>query len=80
MASSLTKIWGNTDDCAEYYICASALYLTSVMSKCYSVIIDHGISATIHRKEVVGGINDIDKNYIQQLMFNIQLTGSKTFY
>ena len=33
----------------------------SVMSKCYSIIIDHGISANGHGKEVVGGLNDIDK-------------------
>ena len=51
----------------------------SVMSQCYSVIIDCGISAPGHGKEVVGGLNVIDKRYIYQLMFNVQLPGSKTF-
>ena len=51
----------------------------SVMSKCYSVITDRGISAPVYDKELVGGINDIDKSYIYQFMSNIQLTRSKTF-
>ena len=42
MTTSLSKIWKNTDGCSEQYICDSALYLMSVLSQCYSVIIDHG--------------------------------------
>ena len=34
MTTSLSKIWENTDGCAEQYICASALYLMSVMLQC----------------------------------------------
>ena len=44
------KIRENNDVCAEQYRCASALYLMSVMSQCYSVIIDQGISAPGHGK------------------------------
>ena len=51
----------------------------SVMSQCYSVIIDRGISASGHGKEVVDGINYVDKGYIYQLMSNVQLTGSNRF-
>ena len=51
----------------------------SVMSQCYSVIIDCGISAPGNGKEVVDGINAIDKRYIYQLMSNSQITGSKIF-
>ena len=47
----------------------------SVMSQCYSVIIDIGISASGHGKEVVDGLNAIDKRYIYQLMSNVQLPG-----
>ena len=65
--------------CAEQYRCASALYLMSVMSQCYAVIIDRGISAPGHGKEVFDGINAIEKRYIYQLMSNFQLPGSKTF-
>ena len=51
----------------------------SVMSQCYSVIIDRDINAPGHKKEVVDGINDIEKRCIYQLMSNVQLLGSKTF-
>ena len=49
------------------------------MSQCYSIIIDQGISESVHGKELVYGLNAIDKHYIYQLMSNIQLPGSKIF-
>ena len=49
------------------------------MYKFYSVIIYRGISSPGHEKEVVNGINAIDKCYIYQLMSNVQLAGSKKF-
>ena len=39
LTKSLITIWENTEGCAEQYIYASALYLMSVMSQCYSVVI-----------------------------------------
>ena len=68
----MITIWENTDGCSEQYICASALYLMSVMSQCYSVTIYQGISAPGHGKYVVYGLNAVDKIYIYKLMSNIQ--------
>ena len=68
LTTSLSKIWENTDGCAEQYRCASALYLMSVISQTYSIIIDRGISAPGNGKEVVDGLNAVDKRYIYQLM------------
>ena len=51
----------------------------SVLYQCYSVIIDCGISKPKHGKEVVDGLNSIDKRYIYQLMSIFQLPGSKLF-
>ena len=70
----------NTDGCAKQYICASALYLMSVMYQCYSVIIDRGISASGNDKEVLDGLNAVDRHYIYQLMSTFQLPGSNIFY
>ena len=67
----LITIQENTDVCAKQYRCASAIYLMSVMFQCYSFIIDQGISAPVHGKEVVYGFNTVDKCYIYQLMSNI---------
>ena len=52
----------------------------SVLSQSHSIIIDRGISAHGHGKEVVDGTNFIDKRYIYQIISHVQLTGSKTFY
>ena len=51
----------------------------SVMSQTYSIIIDQGISAPGHGKEVVDGLNAVDKRYIYQLMSKVQLPGSIRF-
>ena len=39
LTSALSIIWENTDGCVEQYTCASVLYIMSVMSQFYSVII-----------------------------------------
>ena len=51
----------------------------SVLSQHHSIIFDRGISAPGDGKEVVDGLNVIDKLYMYQLMSNVQLTGSRTF-
>ena len=51
----------------------------SVMSQCYSIIFDRGISAHGHGKEVVYELNVVDKHYIYQLMSNLQLIVSVRF-
>ena len=73
------KIWENNDGCAKQYRCASLLYLISVMSQCYSVITDRGISAPGHGKEVVDGLNAVDKRYIYQFVYTVQLPGPNIF-
>ena len=80
LTTSLSTIWENNYDCYEQYRCASTIYLMSVISQCYSIIIDQGISAPGHGKEVIDGINDVDKRYIYQLMSKVQLPGSFIFY
>ena len=64
LLTSLSTIWESTDGCAEQYICASALYLLSVMSQCYSIIIDRGISAPGNGKEVVDGLSATRKELV----------------
>ena len=51
----------------------------SVMSQCYFIIIGRGISAPGHGKEVVDGLNAVDKRYMYQLMSTVQLPGSVRF-
>ena len=79
LTTSLSTILENADGCAEQYICASALYLMSLISQTYSIIIDRVISVPGHGKEVVCGLNDVDKRYIYQLMSKVQPPGSVGF-
>ena len=65
------------DGCVEQYICASALYLMSVMLQYYSVIVVCGISAPVHDKEVVDVINAIGKQYVYKLIPTVKLPGLK---
>ena len=51
----------------------------SLMSQTYSIIIDRGISAPGHGKEVVDGLNSVYKRYIYKLMSKVQLPGSVRF-
>ena len=55
------------------------MYLMSVMSRFYYIIIDRGISAPGHDKEVVDGLNAVYKLYIYQLISTVQIPGSKIF-
>ena len=51
----------------------------SVLFQRHSIIIDQCISASEHGKEVVDGLNAIDKRYIYQFISTVQLSGSRTF-
>ena len=73
--SELSTIWENTDGCSDQYICATSLYLMSVLSQRHSIIFDRIISATGHGKEVVDGLNAIGKRYMYQIMSTVQLPG-----
>ena len=53
--------------------------LMSVMSRCYSIIIGRGISAPGHGKEVLDGLNYVDKRCIYQFMSTVQILGSNRF-
>ena len=77
--TSLSTLWENTDSCTEQYRCASELYFMLVMSQCYSIIIDQGISEPGHCKEVVDGLNAVDNGCIYKLMSTVKLPGSNIF-
>ena len=77
MSNALSTIWENTDGCDEHYICATALYLLSILSQAFSVIIDCIMSAPGHGIEVVDGLNAIDKRFSLQLMSSVQIAYAK---
>ena len=50
-----------------------------MLSQAFSVIIDRGISAPGNGREVVDGLNAIDKMFLLQLMTTVQLPGAKSY-
>ena len=63
MFNKLITVLVKKGGCAEHYICATALYLMSILSQGFSVIIDHSISAPGHGRELVYVINSIGKGF-----------------
>ena len=51
----------------------------SVMYQCYSIIIYIGIGAPVHGREVVDGLNAVDKIYIYKLMSTAKTPVSNRF-
>ena len=51
----------------------------SVLSLCHSIIFDRGISAAGYGREMVDGLNSIDKRFMYKLMSTVQLPGSNFF-
>ena len=79
LVSIRSNIWDNTDVCAEHYRCDTDLYLFSILSQLYDIIIDRGISAPVKIRYFADGLNDTDKIFIFHMMATFQLPGSKRF-
>ena len=50
-----------------------------MLSQAFNIIIDHGVSASGHVKEVVDGLNTTDKKFILRSISTVQLPGSQKF-
>ena len=51
-----------------------------MLSQQFYVIIDHGISPPRHGREVVYGLNAIDKRFLFKLMPAVKIPGEKSYY
>ena len=73
-----SNIWENTYGCIEQNICATALYLLSILSHAYNIVIGFGFGSHGHGKDVVDGLNATDKIFITMLMKIMQLPVAAT--
>ena len=55
--SGMSTVWENTGGCEKKYRCALAIYLMTMLSSSYGIIIDRAINAPVHGNNVVDGIN-----------------------
>ena len=78
--SNKSTIMEDTDGCAKQYRSANSLYLMSAISKKYGIVIDRAVGAPGHGKDIVDGLNAVDKRYLKTAMFrtvNPEKNGSK---
>ena len=73
-----SKIWNNIDGFDYEYICATELYLLSMLSYVYNIVIDCGIGAPGHGKDVVYGLKDTEESFLSMLITTVQLPGEST--
>ena len=59
------NIWDNTDGCTEQYMCTPALYVISMLSHAYTILIYHGVGSPGHVKYVVDVLNATNKRVFQ---------------
>ena len=78
MFATLSRISENIDGCDGHYRCATALYLISILSQAFYILIDRGISAPSHVREVLYDINVIDKKIIFRILPTLQLPGENS--
>ena len=73
----MPTVWEETNGCAKNYRCALAIYLISVLSSSYGIIMYCAINAPGRGKKVVDGLNTMNKSYLKGGMELIDKLGSK---
>ena len=65
LVSGMSTVWEDTDGCANKYRCALTIYLMTVLSSSYGIIMYHAMNPPGHGKNVVDGLNATDKHYLK---------------
>jgi len=71
MLKSYSTMWDDTDGCMKQYRSGIAMYLLSVLAVTYCITIDRAIGAPGHGKDLVDGLNAIDKRFLKGLFCRI---------
>ena len=71
---------GNIDGCYEHYREYMVLYLLSMLSQAYYVLINPSFRAPGYRREILDSINATEKMLPFQVMANVQHPGSIGYY
>ena len=61
----MSTVWEYNDGFAKQYMCALGVYLMTVLSSLYVIIMDHAIKTPGHGNNVFDGLNDTDKRYLK---------------
>ena len=61
----ISIVWEDTDGCAKQYRWALSIYLMTVLSSSYGIIMNRAIDVLGHGKNFIDGINATDKRYLK---------------
>ena len=65
-----STIWENTYVCSEKYRFATALYLLSMFSNSYNIVIDCCVGALGYGKYIVDGLNATTNRFLTNLTYS----------
>ena len=60
----MSTVWEDTGGCYKQYRCDLAIYLITLLSSSYGIIIDRAINTTDNGKNVVDRLNANEKSYL----------------
>ena len=61
LVCGMSIVWEDTNGCAKQYMWALAIYLMTVLSSSYGIIMEREINAPGYGKIVVDGLNVMEK-------------------
>ena len=65
LVCGMSILWEDTDGCAKQYMCDLDIYLMSVLSYSFGIIMDCSVNAPGHGYNYVDVINAMDKRYLK---------------
>ena len=68
----MLTLWEDTDGYAKQYMSAFSIYLMTLLSYLYGIIIDREINVPGHGNNIVYGLSATDKRYLKE---KIELPG-----
>ena len=79
LSEKLSTPWEKIYGCSKHYIYVTELFLLSIFSQVFYVIIDHTMSAPRHCREFVYGLKVNGFIIILQLISTVQIPGEKRY-
>ena len=77
LVSGMSTVWEDTDGFANQYRCDFSLYLMTVLSSSYGIIMNRAINAPGYWNNVVYGLNATGKYYLKGEMELLFSPGSR---
>ena len=76
--TTVITIWEETYDWSEHYISATSLYLLSILNFDFQIVIDQGIGTPGHVKNVIDGLNSLDKKFLMSIIIKLYVSEDAT--